>query len=163
MANELVLKINTDSRGNPVSLDSIPVEAADVLSVFLDALAEIANEQPNKEELRFSFRNGSVGIALEYPDTDTEIYAKIDDVIEGRSQNNPYFKALRNVQDKVKANGLTYEIVHKVNDVSRDLTDEFRAKNFIRRVGSRPEKTDKIAFVKGMLFESGGKKMQISI
>jgi hypothetical protein len=158
MANELFLRIRTDSRGNPVSLDNIPVEAIDVLTVFLESLSEIAKAQPNKDEVKFSLRNSSVGIALEYPEAETEIDEKIDDVIEGRSLNNEYYKALRNIQDKVKANGLTYEIVHTVNDVSRNLTEEFKSKNFVRRLGARKEKTDSVVFLKGNLFESGGKR-----
>lgn len=158
MANELVLKISADSQGNAVSLDSFPIEAADVLTVFLEALTDIANLQPNKDEIRLSLRNSSIGIVMEYPSADTGIDTKIDDVVEGRSLNNEYFKALRNIQDKVKANGLTYEIVHTVNDVSKNLTEEFKSKNFVRRQGSRREKTDEVVFIRGTLFESGGKR-----
>lgn len=158
MANELVLKIRTDSRGNPVGLDNMPIEAVDVLTVFLEALSDLAKQQQNPAGITVSLRSGSIESVLEYPEADTEIDTGISDVVEGRSPNNDFYKALRSVQDKIKANGLTYEVIHKVKDVPRSLTEEFKAKNFVRRTGARKEKTEEVVFFKGVLFESGGKK-----
>jgi len=158
MANELVLKISADSQGNAVNLNSIPIEAADALAVFLNSLKELAKLHDNPTEVKLSLRNGSIESVLEYPETDTELDIGIANVIEGRSSNNEYFKLLRDIQDTIKANGLTYEVVHKVSNTPRNLTAEFKAKNFVRRQGSRKKKEEEVVFLKGKLFESGGKR-----
>ena len=158
MANELFFKITTDSRGNRVSLDNIPIEAADALTLFLESLSELAKAQDNTDEFRISLRSSSVGIALEFPENDTQINAGINHVLDGRSPNNEYFKALKAIQEKIQANGLGYKVELKNNDVVVDLTDDFKNKNFIRRLGSRKEKKEEVVFLRGEVYQAGGKK-----
>lgn len=157
MANELVFKISTDSQGNDVHLTNMPIEAADAFIVFLESLSKIAKLYPNENDIKISIREGSAEGVLEYPETVDVISTELIDVIEGRSQNAEYTKLLKDVQDKIMANGLGYEVSYKTNNVSRDLTQEFKAKKFVLKRGRRLEWNERVEFIKGKLFEAGGK------
>jgi len=135
----------------------MPIEAADAFIVFLDSLSKIAKLFQNEEGVRISIREGSAEGVLEYPESIDAISTEFIDVIEGRSYNSEYVRLLKNVQDKIKANGLGYEVSYKIDNSSRDLTTEFKAKNFVLKRGRRIEWSEKVDFIKGRLFEAGGK------
>ena len=56
MANEFSIKITTDSSGNPVSLDNIPIEAAQALTIFLKSLADVAGLHKDKGGVKISLK-----------------------------------------------------------------------------------------------------------
>lgn len=158
MANEFVIKINRDSNGNTVSLNDMTIEAADALKVFIESLSEVAKLHRDNSEIRLSLKNGSIESVLTYPESDTEIGNEIQDIIEGNSYNSDFVKIFRNIQDKIKDNGLDYSIIHKVNNTApADLTSIFKDKNFTLKRGTRKEWFEKVLFITGHLFESGGK------
>jgi hypothetical protein len=157
MANEFIIKINKDSKGNEVSLSSMTYEAADALKIFIESLSDFAKNHQNSSELRLSLKDGCVESALVYPESDTIVENDILSVINGESYNNEHIKLLKNIQDKIKLNGLDYSIIHKVNDESIDLTSIFKAKDFPLRRTKVKEWSEELLFLEGKLFNSGGK------
>jgi len=159
MANEFIIKIDTDSKGQQVSLENIPIEAAEALKVFIDTLTGVAKLQKNSSDITLSLREGSITTVLTYPDSATEIETELEEVVDGKSYNSDLVKLLRNAQDKIKANGLGYTVTHKVTGKEIvDLTEIFKAKEFTIRKGKRKEWNEEVTFISGRLYISGGKK-----
>lgn len=159
MANEFIIKINTDSKGHEVSLDNMPIEAADALKVFIDTLTGVAKLQKDNSDITFSLKDGSITSVLTYPDSATEIETELEDVVEGKSYNSDLVKLFRNAQDKIRANGLGYSVSHKVKGKELiDLTEKFKSKDFTIRKGKRKEWNEEVKFISGRLYISGGKK-----
>lgn len=157
MDNEFIIKINRDSQGNQLSLSNITIEAADALKIFIESLSDFAKLQSQQSDLRLSLKDGCIESCLAYPSLGTDIESEIDDVIEGKSHSNDNIKILKIIQDKIKLNGLDYTVIHKKGNTSIDLTAKFKAKNFALKRAQRREFDEKVEFIEGRLFETGGK------
>lgn len=157
MKNELTIKINKDKNGQEVSLDNISIDAADALKVFISSLSDFAKTEPNFSDFKISLKSGCVETSLLYPSTRTDVNEDLEDVFEGKSKKEAKVKILKNIQDKVLANGLDYSILYKVNNDVTDLTKVFKAKKF--KAIKTPEINwyEDVLFVEGELFNVGGK------
>lgn len=157
MANELIIKINKDSKGNNVSLTNMPVEAADALNAFINSLSKFVKSQ-NDSDFKISLQDGCIATSLVYSNNEINVDNEIDDVIDGKSSNLDYYDLLKSIQNKIRANGLDYSVIHKINNKETDLTKEFKSKKFI--LIPKEERTGKkrVIFISGRLFECGGKK-----
>lgn len=158
MSNEFIIKINRDSQGNELSLENIPIEAAESLKIFIDSLTQFAKMHGNGSDIKLSLKNGCVENALIYPESETSIADEIEEIIEGKADNNDSIKLLKAIQDRVKANGLDYSVIHKMNNETINLTEKFKAKNFPYNRGLRKEHKEKVLFIVGYLYEAGGDK-----
>jgi hypothetical protein len=157
MPNEFIIKINSDSQGNHVSLDSMTIEASDALILFHKTLNDFAKLHHDSADVKVSLRDGCIESSLVYPQNNTKISEEITDVIHGNSENNELIKLLKDIQNKVKANGLDYSILHNYNNQFEDITPFFKARNFSYRRGPRKEWIETVIFLEGKLFEAGGK------
>lgn len=158
MVNEFIIKIHKDSKGNELSLDNITIEAADALKIFIESLTDFAKLYAISD-IKLSIKNGSIESCLSYPSVGNRIYDEINNVIIGESKavSNEKIKSLKTIQDKIKQNGLDYTVIHKVNNEYLDLTSAFKSKNFPYSRAIRHEINEDVEFIKGRLFESGGK------
>lgn len=164
MQNELIIKILKDSKGNPVSLDNISVDSADALKIFIESFSEYARLNGDVSDIKISLRDGSISTVLSYPETNTIFQEGINDVVNNRSENRDRVKILKNIQKKIKANGLEYEVKQKINNQYQDITHLFKKKNFVLRRGPREDWYKDVLFVDGNLYEAGGKvKLNIHI
>lgn len=158
MTNEFIIKIHKDSKGNELSLDNITIEAADALKVFLESLTDFAKLYASSN-IKLSLKNGSIESCLSYSSVGNSMYDEINKVIIGESKSisNEKIKILKTIQDKIKQNGLDYSVIHKVNDEYLDITSTFKSKNFPFSRAIRHEISEDVEFIKGRLYESGGK------
>jgi len=157
MNNEFIIKINSDSQGNELSLSSITIEVADALKIFIESLTDFAKLEGGNQDIRIALKEGCIESCLIYPPTRSEIQDDIYGVIEGNSKDNEKIKLLKDIQDKIKQNGLDYSVYLKMGGETIDLTQSFKAKKFPLRREKRIVATEKIEFITGNLFESGGK------
>ncbi|KAB1231588.1 hypothetical protein [Chryseobacterium viscerum] len=156
MSNELKIKIITDSQGNDLDLSNITIEAADALKVFIDSMVDFAKTYSNTSNVKLKLDNGSIETALVYPDEE-EISNDIDDILSFRSSNQKRVEIFRTIQDKIQANGLTYQLfIERENEEVQDVTDIFKGRKF-RKTRQKIERSFSIEFIKGELWESGGK------
>jgi hypothetical protein len=158
MPNKFIIKINKDSQGNELSLESMPIEAAESLKIFIDSLTQFAKMHEHESDVRLSLKNGCVENALIYSETETSIADEIEEIIEGKADNNDSIKLFKAIQDRVKANGLDYSVLHTMNHETINLTEKFKAKNFPYNRGPRKEHKEKVLFVVAYLYEAGGDK-----
>lgn len=157
MNNEFIIKINSDSHGNQLSLDNITIEAADALMIMIESLTNIAKLYDENPDIKISLKNGSIESCLVYPSTGNLIQEEIENIILGNSDNNEKIKFFKTIQDKIKSNGLDYTVINKVNDEIKDLTVIFKSNNFPLKRVRRTEFYEKVEFIQGRLYESGGK------
>ena len=157
MNNEFIIKINSDSHGNQLSLDNITIEAADALMIMIESLTNIAKLYDENPDIKISLKNGSIESCLIYPSTGNLIQEEIENIILGNSNNNEKIKFFKAIQDKIKSNGLDYTVINKVNDEIKDLTVIFKSNNFSLKRARRTEFNEKVEFIQGRLYESGGK------
>ncbi|MDV3776951.1 hypothetical protein CMU25_09410 [Elizabethkingia anophelis] len=154
MNNEFKIKIISNSEGNSVDLNNISLDAADALKVFIESLTGFAKSY-DTEDVTLSLKNGSIEACLVFDDKN--IISDIKDITEYKSFEAERTKYLKAIQDKIKMNGLAYEVYIKEKGISTDLTPKFKAKNFpVRRGKIIPYKYE-IVFLSGELFEAGGK------
>ncbi len=158
MPNEFIIKINKDSQGNELSLENMPIEAAESLKIFIESLTEFAKMHGHGSDVKLSLKNGCVENALIYPESDTCIADEIIEIIEGKADNNESIKLLKAIQDRVKANGLDYSVLHKMNQKTINLTEKFKSKNFPYNRGAKKEHKERVIFIVGYLYEAGGDK-----
>ena len=157
MQNEFIIKINKDRNGKAVSLDSISIGAADALNVFISSLSDFAKTEKDISDFRISLKDGCIETSLSYPSTKTEVDTSIQDIYEGNSSEEYKVKIFKNIQDKIKANGLDYSILYRNNDCVKDLTSIFKANKFTaKKLPEIPWFYD-VIFVEGELFDLGGK------
>lgn len=154
MSNEFKIKILSDSSGNPVSLATIPLDAADALRVFFESLTEFAKSYDN-DEIKLSLEDGCIETGIVFPDTDNYIVEDIDNIISGRSNDNFRIKLFKDMQDKILQNGLGYKVILKSNGHEEEVTTNFKGRRFpIRK--PRKSKQYEIDFIEGLLYEAGG-------
>lgn len=157
MQNEFIIKINKDRNSEAVSLDSISIGAADALNVFISSLSDFAKTEKDISDFRISLKDGCIETSLSYPSTKTEVDTSIQDIYEGNSSEEYKVKIFKNIQDKIKANGLDYSVLYKTNDCVKDLTSIFKANKFTtKKLPEIPWFYD-VIFVEGELFDLGGK------
>lgn len=154
MANEFIIKINKDSKGQAVSLNSIPADAADALKIFIESLSNFAKLHSNSD-VKLSLKDGCIESALVYEGT--EIEKEIQDVIDGISENGEYVKLLKDIQDKIKENGLDYSIIQSINGQRNEITTSFTKTRFKQKKAAKVEWSESIKFIDGVLYEVGGK------
>lgn len=156
MSNEFKIKILTDSSGNEVALNSIPIDAAAALSVFIESLTAFAKSYDDGTDIKLALENGCIETSIVFPEEEEYIAEDIDDIISGRSYDNYRIKLFKDMQDKILQNGLTYQVFLKQNQDQEEVTDYFKGKKFpIRR--SRNDKEYQMVFLEGFLYEAGGK------
>jgi hypothetical protein len=157
MNNEFIIKINKDSKGNKLSLDNINIEAASALKIFIESLTELAKQYKDVSDIKLSLKSGSIESCFVYPKSGNTIEDDLTSIINGTSENNERIKLLKEIQNKIKANGLDYSVYHKVGRQKIDVTSKFKSKDFSLKRSSRLEFNEKVVFLSGKLFESGGK------
>lgn len=167
MNNRIEFKITSDSQGQEVRMDDMPIEVASALNVFMGSLTEIAVLQHDSSQVKISlYQNGNATAGITAPDFQfAEIERSLDDVINYRSNNSEYVKAFREVQKKIVANGLGYEVsLIKDGNAPRPLTNKFKDQR-IFRVTKNPQAEEiiELRFIKGKLLASGGKNPNIHI
>lgn len=157
MQNELKIRIVKDSKGDKLSLTSITIEAAESLRIFIESLVELANLYENNSEFKISLKEGSVESSLVFPSQNVDITDDINNIIEGKSIDNAKTKTLKKIQDKIKLNGLSYEVAWIIDNKEKNITNVFKGRNFpYKRLHSNGN--SEVVFLKGFLYESGGKK-----
>ncbi|MGM9476504.1 hypothetical protein ACS5PU_08735 [Pedobacter sp. GSP4] len=156
MANELKIRIVKDSKGNKLSLASIPIEAVESLKIFLDSFTTLANLYDNPSDFKVSITEGSVESNFIAPTNSKEFSQDIKDIIDGKLADVNKIKAFRSIQDKIKKNGLDYEVFWKINNKTSDLTQVFKGSNFPYKRHKNVNSSE-IVFLKGGLFDAGGK------
>lgn len=155
MPNEFIIKINTDSNGNPVSLNSMTIDASEALNLFHKSLTDFAKIHQEDSNIRIKLKDGCIEGILEYSsDTITD---EITNGINNNSVNNDTISFLKEIQNKIQDNGLDYSVFHKVNNQRIDYTTNFKSGHFIRRRGARQEWIESVQFLQGKLFETGGR------
>lgn len=157
MENELKIKILSNSNGEKVSLNNISIDAADALKIFIESLSDFAKSYNDNSDVKLSMKDGSIETILTYPADKTEISEDIDEIITGKSFETHRTKLFKNIQDKIKLNGLEYSVLLKENDIEKDLTKNFKDKNFPLRRGKKVQLKFEIIFLHGEIFEAGGK------
>lgn len=159
MANELKIRIKTDSKGEEQSLDSITIEAAEALKIFIDSLTTLANLYDNSSDFKISLTKGSVETNL-LPPTNSclEFMQDMKDIVNGDLQDIAKIKAFKTIQDKIKLNGLDYEVFWKVNESTNDLTQVFKGKNFSYKRNT-DNYTHETVFLNGRFYAAGGKSV----
>lgn len=159
MANELKIRIKTDSKGIEQHLDSITIEAAEALKIFIDSLMTLAKLYDNSSDFKISLTKGSVETNL-IPayNSGLEFMQDMKDIVNGDLKDTAKIKAFKTIQDKIKLNGLDYEVFWKVNESTNDLTHVFKGKNF-----SYKRNTDdyihETVFLNGRFYAAGGKSV----
>ncbi|MVM39484.1 hypothetical protein GO730_20970 [Spirosoma sp. HMF3257] len=156
MENELKIRIIKDSKGNPLSLQAITLEAAESLKIFIDSLVELARLYEDNSEFKISLLNGSIESCLVFPAQNEQVTKDINDILTGKSLDNKKIKALKDIQDKIKSNGLDYEVLWKNNNEIINVTQKFKGENFSYK-RRRNEYESEIVFLSGQLYETGGK------
>lgn len=156
MENEFRIKINSDSQGNKVSLDNITIEAAEALKIFIDLLTELAKSYENYSHFKISLNTGSVESCLIFPkEGNNNITNDINSILNGQSEDHEKVNIFRKIQNKVKQNGLDYGIYWRYDNSLKDITHVFKGRKFSLR---QNETINEIFFLKGKLYEAGGKK-----
>lgn len=158
MASELKIRIIKDSKGNKLKLSSITIEAAESLKIFIDSLATLASFYDDSSEFKLSLTEGSIESNLLPPVDNRQFREDMKAIIDGKLNDIPKIKAFKTIQDKIKQNGLDYEVLWKVNDMTHDLTQVFKGKNFTYKRNTDGYDLETV-FIKGRLFATGGKKV----
>lgn len=157
MANEFIIKINKDKNGNELSLENMPLDAVDAITVFLTSLKDFGSLH-NNQDIKFSLKNGCIETAILYPETDEEVGNDINNILDGSSENNEFIRLFKIIQDKVLLDELDCSILHKVNNNPPvDVTEIFRAKKFAYRRQTKKIWRQEIVFIDGLLVDNGGK------
>lgn len=153
MANEFIIKINKDSKGNNLSLENMPLEAVEALTIFLNSLKELGSME-NNQNITFSLREGCVETSICYPESD-----ELDKAIDGTSDDNEYTKWIKNIQNKILLNGLDYSLLlKKNNNPPVDITKSFKERKYSFKRKQR-NWNQEIVFINGMLVDNGGKNV----
>lgn len=155
MENELKIKILSNSNGEKVSLDNISIDAADALKVFIESLSDFAKNY-DTSGIKLSLNNGSIETVFSFPAEDTEILTDINNILEGKSFSAHKTKLFKNIQDKIRANGLGYHVSLNENNIEKDLTQDFIINNFPLRRGARIPFKFEILFLNGKTYKAGG-------
>jgi hypothetical protein len=155
--NEFIIKINKDKNGQEVSLDNISIDAADALNVFISSLTEFAKSEKNLTDINISLKSGCIETTLNYPSTRNDVNQDIQNVFEGNSVEVEKVKIFKKIQDKIKANGLDYSVLHKIENHTYNVTDVFKSKSFKVKKNKPIDWFYDIIFVEGQLNDIGGK------
>src|SRR5690606_28419169 len=156
MSNELRIEIIQDSNGEHVSLDNIPLDAAESLQIFIESLTKLAKTFPDSSDIKLKLENNSIDACLVYKEENKIITNEIDNLLENKSDSNVRIKIFKDIQERINLNGLEYKVILKNQGEEKDLTEKFKGKKF----SLRRRKFDKqyaIKFIEGNLFAAGGK------
>lgn len=150
--------IEKDSNGNSISLDNMPIEAAQSMIVFLEALTQIANLQLVSSDFKIGVSKGSAKVSFSAePDKFQTFESAFLEVLENKSINKAYVHPLARIQNTIQANGLQYKVDLVKNNISTPVLDYFKSpKKFTVRT-TRKKSIHNLIFIKGRLLEIGGK------
>lgn len=164
--SKLEIKITKEANGDDVRLDNLSLQASKSLVVLLDAMNKMAEFDIGNNDIRIKVINGSAGVALDADNPVMDnIQSKINSVINRDSDDYLFIENLRNIQNVVKANGLTYEAtICNSNSHQLDLIPFLKNSRKI----SSPRRTRNhsyfdLEFFNGKLIENGGKYPNIHI
>ncbi|OBS12819.1 hypothetical protein ATE49_15295 [Elizabethkingia miricola] len=158
--NEFKIRIVSNSDGEEVRLDNISLDAAESLKVFIDSLTGLAktySDYDGSSDIKLSLTEGSVITSLVIPEDDLDVIEDIKEITNNKSKNNERIKCFKVIQDRIKQNGLTYEVSLWEDGQYVDLTPKFKSKNFQTRNGKLVPLKYEILFITGEAFEAGGK------
>ncbi|TCC97487.1 hypothetical protein EZ449_21960 [Pedobacter frigidisoli] len=156
MSNELKIRIIQDSKGNKLRLNAITIEAVESLKIFLESFTTLANLYDNPSDFKVSLTKGSIESNLIPPTNNRQFNQDIKDIVNGKLGDKDKIKAFRTIQDRIKQNGLSYQVFWKINNKTNDLTNVFKGVNF-RYKRNRLDTEFETVFLKGKLFDAGGK------
>lgn len=157
MENEFKIRIISDSKGTKLSLQNITIEAAEAFNLILESFTSLASLYDNSSDFKISLESASIGSSLVFPSYDQNVAMDIYAIINGQSKDNKKIKILKDIQDRVKLNGLDYQLTWKINNEVEDLTEIFKGKSFSYKRKS-DQNIKQTVFMKGTLYNSGGRR-----
>ena len=142
-------------------MDSMDSNTASALATFLMSLTQLA-ESYSDAQLTISVLDGSVVAGMT---TNDEIKGEILDIVDNRSQDNSRIGIIKEIQDRIKENGLTYSVyfAKEVKQPVLDLTKSFKGRNFSLRRPRRGEWDEQVVFIKGNVHLAGGTSTNLHI
>jgi hypothetical protein len=155
--DELCIQINTDPSGKKVYLNRMTPKTAESLISLIRSLTALAKTYED-EEVTISVRGGSIIASMPTPNVD--VRQDILNMVHGTSTelNKGKVKILKEIQQRIRANGFGYSVFFDsaIPEQKVDLTEMFKGKDFVVR-RARREWNEEILFLKGNLYEAGGK------
>lgn len=164
--NKFEIKIIKEADGSDANLADLSVAAAKSLAEILESLAKIAEYENNNDDVKIKVTSGSACAAIEAPAPKLAVIKNnIDKVATYESEDDVYITNLRNIQEVVTANGLTYEAHFKSDNLIVDLTETFKQPRKFRKRRSVVKYTKRfhLDFFDGRLIAVGGKNPNIHI
>lgn len=162
--NSVVLIVNTDELNQQFTKDSMSLSTVENFLKLASQLTQIARKiNPGTT---FEIIEGSYGLAAYAGNAETtELDKLIQGVLENDSEDSDFVKCMREIQSVIQANGHAYTFKINTNGHEKNYTNavksarQFRTK---RRIVNE-ESTYVLKFMKGKLFDAGGKMPNLHI
>lgn len=164
--NRFEIRIVKEADGSDATLENLSVAAAQSLAEILESLSKIAAYENQNNDVRIKVTKGSACAAIEAPSNKLVVIKdNIEKVTNYESEDEVYVKSLRNIQDVIKSNGLTYEAFLSDDTSVTNILDKFKQDRTFRkrRTVKKYVKKFHVEFFSGQLFAVGGKNPNIHI
>jgi hypothetical protein len=160
--NKFEFKVITDSKGNNVRLDSMPLDAAKAFLTFYQTLVNMVELLGDEEGSHVAIKTGSACAVVEGAVANL-ILQEFEAVASAKSTNSPIVNLWKGVQDQVQANGLLYEINYVSKDGVYSLHNRIKNAKKFKKKPVRTKYSNSIEFLHGKLIEAGGVKPNIHV
>lgn len=155
--NNIEFIFKTDSNGNEIDLNNMPLEVAISIQEIFNSLVEIAKHESDLN-LNIGLRRGSVAQSLisdESPKLEV-VYNKIKDAADSSSErDNVYVKHLNVIYNRF-SQFEDFEVNYKNGDTSESLRPLFVRRFKERRIREKFVSPLAISFFEGVIKDSGG-------
>lgn len=178
MPNELSIKITREKDGTPASLNDMSLDAAKSVKVFIESFTEYAKVRSKDSHIKLIDNGDSIDNILTLPesiivenstlndspseDSNSAIESSASEilsVVNSESESDDLVKVFNLIRKRISENGLSYEVNLKYQNENVNLTEKFKSKN--KRFATKQQEDlpmqEEVLFVKGEIYESGGK------
>jgi hypothetical protein len=178
MPNELSIKIIREKDGTPASLNDMSLDAAKSVKVFIESFTEYAKVRSKDSHIKLIDNGDSIDNILTLPESNAVENSTLNDsssedfnhnsqdsaseiinVVNSESESDDLVKVFNSIRKRISENGLSYEVNLKYQNESVNLTEKFKSKNkrFVTKQQEDLPVQEEVIFVRGEVYESGGK------
>ncbi len=156
--DKLVLKVTTDSNGQPLRLDDMPLEAAQAFLKLYEALIHLVELTDNHQNARVSISQSSLAAGVANTNVVNHLIADFNSITASQCDDKEKVAQWRIIQEQIQKNGLGYDVVYYRGNTSQSLYNTIKtSKTFYKKRAARTQYTSSIRFLSGRLTDAGGK------
>ena len=157
METKLVLKVTTDTKGQQLRLDNMPIAAAKAFLTLYEALVQLVELTDKTSTATISITQSSLATAVSGALTVNQMVSDFNSIIKSECDDSEKVKHWRDIQSLIQSNGLGYDILYQHNNRTESLVKKVKESKTFTKKRIKITYSSSIRFISGKLTDAGGR------